>query len=632
MLNKTKALNLHERISLFLKGECTDAYKFLGCHKEKDGFTVRTWAPKAKSVRVLGDFNKWDTNSPKMKNIGSGIWEIKIFGAKIFDNYKFYIECENGEFIYKTDPYAFHTCTPPETAGKIYDVSSFKWTDSEYLKVKKKKNIFKSPVNIYEVHLGSWIRHADGNFYNYKDLAKKLSRYAKDMGYTHIELLPVTEHPYGKSWGYQVTGYYAPTSRFGKPEDFASFVDICHNEGIGVILDWTGAHFPKDAHGLYEFDGSFCYEYSDYLKNEHPHWGTRVFDYAKGEVISFLISDISFWQKVYHIDGFRIDAVASMLYLDYGRQGGSWRANVFGGNYNLEAIEFLKKLNKVAFENDSTALMIAEESTAFPMVTKPGEDGGLGFNFKWNMGWMNDILSYMSADPLYRKGMHNNLTFSMSYAFSENFILPLSHDEVVHGKRSLLQKMPGSYDDKFDNLRAFYAYMMAHPGKKLLFMGGEFAHSSEWDSEKELDYVLLDFPKHQKFKKFVKDLNFFYLNNKAFWQEDTSWSGFEWISCDDKDNSVIAFVRRDSLGNEILVICNFCPVVRKKYRIGVFKEGSYKCVFSSDKSIYGGKGTRPGTYKSKAISMHGKKNSIALTLPAMSVGYYKMQIKENSEE
>ena len=628
MLNSAKGKNLNERISAFTKGECFDAYKFLGCHKARNGFVFRTWAPNAKSVKVLGDFNGWDTDSPEMISLGGGIWEIKISDAKVFDNYKFYIETSDGRYIYKTDPYAFHTCTPPETAGKVYDYSSFNWTDGEYLKEKKKRDILKSPVNIYEVHLGSWIKYSDGNFYNYKDLAKKLSRYAKKMGYTHIELMPIAEHPYGKSWGYQVTGYYAPTSRFGEPKDFAAFVDICHNEGIGVILDWVGAHFPKDEHGLYEYDGSFCYEYSDPLKNEHPHWGTRIFDYGRGEVISFLISDITFWQKVYHIDGFRVDAVASMLYLDYGKQDGSWRANVFGGNYNLEAIDFLKKLNKQAFENDTSAFMIAEESTAFPMVTKPGEDGGLGFNFKWNMGWMNDMLFYMGTDPLFRKGIHNNLTFSMSYAFSENFILPLSHDEVVHGKKSLLEKMPGDYDQRFDNLRAFYAYMMAHPGKKLLFMGGEFAQVSEWDSEKEIDYMLLDYPKHRSFKKFVRDLNLFYLNNKAFWEEDTSWQGFEWISCDDNENSVVSFVRRARSGEEILVVCNFCPVVRKNYRIGVFKEGRYKPIFSSDKLMYGGKGTRIASVKSKNIPMHGQENSIALTLPAMCVTYYKLTNNE----
>ena len=624
MLNSAEGKNLHKRIKAFTKGESSSAYEFLGCHRKKDGFIFRVWAPNAKSVRVVGDFNSWDTSSPKMHYLEDGIWEITISEAKIFDNYKFYIECSDGSFIYKTDPYSFHTCTPPETAGKVYDISGFKWTDGEYLKKKRKKNILKSPVNIYEVHAGSWMKHKDGNFYNYKELAKKLSAYAKKMGYTHIELMPITEHPYGKSWGYQPTGYYAPTSRFGEPKDFAAFVDICHKNDIGVILDWVGAHFPKDAHGLADFDGSACYEYSDPLKNEHPHWGTRIFDYAKGEVISFLVSDISFWQRVYHIDGFRVDAVASMLYLDYGKQDGQWRANIYGGNYNLEAIEFLKKLNLSAFKNDSSVLMIAEESTAFPMVTKPGEDGGLGFNFKWNMGWMNDMLSYMSSDPLFRKGIHNNLTFSLSYAFSENFILPLSHDEVVHGKKSLIDKMPGDYDLKFDNLRAFYAYMMAHPGKKLLFMGGEFAQFSEWNSEKEIDWMLLDYPKHKLFRNFVRDLNKFYLENKAFWEEDTSWKGFEWISCDDNDNSIVSFVRRDTAGNEILVVCNFCPVVRKKYRIGVFKKGSYSCVFSSDKSIYGGKGTRLGRAVSQSIPMHGQENSIALTLPPMSVGYYNI--------
>ncbi len=624
MKNKPKDFDIYKKIDEFLSGNCTDAYTFLGAHKLAKGYVFRTWAPHARSVRVLGDFNDWDTSSKTMKCIKGGIWELEVPEAKKYDNYKFYIESESGEFLYKTDPYSFHTCTRPENAGKLYDTSGYKWTDGEYMKNKAGSNIFSSPMNIYEVHLGSWIKHPDGNYFTYENVARELVEYVKKMGYTHIELMPITEYPFDPSWGYQVTGYYAPTSRYGEPESFAKFIDICHSEGIAVILDWVGAHFPKDAHGLASFDGSYCYEYSDNLKNEHPDWGTRIFDYGRGEVISFLISNVNFWQEVYHIDGFRVDAVASMLYLDYGKQDGQWRPNVFGGNYNLEAIDFLKKLNTAAFQKDPSVLMIAEESTAFPMVTKPPADGGLGFNFKWNMGWMNDMLSYMSTDPLFRKGRQNDITFSLTYAFSENFILPLSHDEVVHGKCSMINKMPGEYDDKFDNLRAFYAYMMSHPGKKLNFMGSEFAQFIEWNHANELDWKLLGFDKHKKMHRYVRELNNFYLENKPMWENDTDWEGFKWISLDDNEQSVISFRRIDKSGDEIIAVCNFCPVKRTNYRIGVPKKGTYKCVFSSDKSIYGGKGTRLMPARSKAEPMHGFENSIALTLPAMSVSYYKL--------
>ena len=617
--------NLFKKIDLFLKGDNDSCYDFLGCHQEGSGYVFRVWAPHAKSVRVVGDFNLWDTSAPKMNYLKGGVWESDITTASVYDNYKFYIETERGEFIYKTDPYAFHTCTRPENAGKVYDVSGFKWNDENYLKSKKGINPAEEPMNIYELHLGSWRRHGDGNFFTYRESAADIVKYVVEMGYTHIELMPVFEHPYDLSWGYQVTGYYAPTSRFGTPGDFAYFIDKCHSAGIGVILDWVGAHFPKDAFALSEFDGGFCYEYDDPLKNEHPDWNTRIFDFGRGEVISFLISNIAFWQRIYHIDGFRADAVASMLYLDYGKRDGQWRANVFGGNYNLEAIDFLKKLNTAAYKIDENVLMIAEESTAFPSVTKPPYDGGLGFTFKWNMGWMNDVLSYMSADPLFRKGQHDKLTFSLTYAFSENFILPISHDEVVHGKCSVISKMPGEYDDKFANLRAFYGYMMAHPGKKLLFMGSEFAQFTEWNPEKELDWSLLQYESHKKMKKFVKNLNRFYLDNKPFWEREGSWEGFKWIACDDSAQSIIAFRRIDKKGDEIIAVCNFCPVKRNKYRIGVPKEGKYKCVFSTDKISYGGAGTRMALLKSKKIPMHGFEQCIEMTLPPLSVLYFKKE-------
>jgi len=627
MAKKSSVLDLHQRIESFSGGTETNAYEYMGAHPHKNGFVFRVWAPHARGVSIVGDFNNWDASAAKMNYVKNGVWEGYVENAKVYDNYKYAVESQSGRVVLKTDPYAFHTCTRPANAGKLYDVSGFKWTDSGYLKARKNINYLEQPVNIYELHLGSWIKHPDGNYFTYRESADEVVKYVKKMGYTHIELMPVSEYPFDPSWGYQVTGYYAPTSRYGTPEDFAYFVDKCHSEGIAVILDWVGAHFPKDEHGLASFDGDFCYEYSDPLKNEHPDWNTRIFDYGRNEVMAFLISNVIFWQNVYHIDGFRVDAVASMLYLDYGKQDGEWRPNKYGGNYNLEAIEFLKRLNSAAFANNPSVMMIAEESTAFPMVTKPTYDGGLGFNFKWNMGWMNDMLQYMSKDPLFRKGMHNNLTFSLTYAFSENFILPLSHDEVVHGKCSMINKMPGEYEEKFDNLRAFYGYMMSHPGKKLNFMGSEFAQFIEWNFTQELDWMLLGYDNHKKMHRFVRELNKFYLENKAFWENDTDWNGFKWISLDDDAQSIISFRRIDKEGNEIVVVCNFCPVTRTDYCIGAPKEGRYKCVFSSDKAIYGGKGTRLGTVRSKPVPMHGYEHSISLTVPAMSVTYYKIEEK-----
>ena len=614
--------NISELMAEFNAGKSTNAYEFMGCHKAEKGFIFRVWAPNARSVHLTGSFNFWNTTATPMYKNDYGIWEVVVENAKVYDEYKYYIEKQNGGYVYKSDPYAVHCSTRPENSSKVYDIEGFKWTDKNYLALKQKKDPLKQPINIYEVHIGSWVKHADGNFLSYSDMADKLVSYVEKMGYTHIELLPVSEYPYDPSWGYQVTGYYAPTSRYGTPKDFMSFIDKFHKAGIGVILDWVGAHFPKDEYGLYEFDGSCLYESSDPVMSEHPDWNTRIFNYARNEVKSFLVSNICYWLNKYHIDGIRVDAVASMLYLDYGRKDGEWHPNVFGGNYNLDAINFLKKMNAAAFEKDPSVLMIAEESTAFPMVTKPAYDGGLGFNFKWNMGWMNDMLRYMSTDPLFRKGKHNDLTFSLTYAFSENFILPISHDEVVHGKCSMIGKMPGLYDDKFDNLRAFYGYMMSHPGKKLLFMGGEFAQFSEWNYAQSLEWFMLDYEKHKKMKKFVKELNHFYLENKPFWENDTDWEGFSWISHDDRDQSVISFVRRDKTGNEIVVVCNFCPVLREKYKIGVPEKGEYKPVFSSDSKKYGGRGTVLKKVKSKDFAMHGYAQSIEIKLPPLSTTYY----------
>ena len=604
-----------------------NVYEHLGSFLSGDKALFRVWAPRAKSVRVVGDFNGWNIDAYYMSPISGGVWEAEITGLKNFETYKYSIEDSAGKITLKSDPYARHFETSPSNASKIYSSKDFIWTDSEWREAVSSGNVYESPVNIYEVHLGSWQRFPDGNSYDYVTAAKKLSAYVKKMGYTHVELMPVTEHPFEGSWGYQVTGYFAPTSRYGTPDDFKKFVDIMHNAGIGVILDWVPAHMPKDEFGLYRFDGTPCYEYSDPRKGEHKEWGTAVFDYGKPQVMSFLISSACFWLKEYHIDGLRVDAVASMLYLDYGRKDGEWIPNAYGGRENLDAVELLRQINRAAFEANPNVLMIAEESTAWPLVTKPAESGGLGFNFKWNMGWMNDMLRYMSLDPLFRKDNHDCLTFSFFYAFSENFILPISHDEVVHGKCSMINKMPGEYDDKFSNLRAFYAYMMGHPGKKLLFMGQEFAQFIEWRYDESLEWFMTDYPQHKNMQNFVKDLNKFYLKNSPLWQIDCSWEGFRWISSDDNAQSIISFLRTDKSGKQLLCVCNFVPVSREGYRIGVPKKGDYKPVFCSDDIKYGGKTENLQTVASEEIPMHGFDNSISISIPAMSVTFYKITRK-----
>ena len=617
--------SLHNILRKFSAGDELRAYAILGCHRAqcdgKNGYIFRVWAPHAQGVSVTGDWNFWNPDDLPMTYMEYGVWEAFSVYAKEGDAYKFCVRRADGSTVYKSDPYGFRTCALPDTSNRVCTLEGFEWNDTAYRRQQAKRHLLDSPMNIYEMHFGSWRRKPDGSCYRYDELADELIPYLLDMGYTHVELMPITEYPYDPSWGYQVTGYYAPTARYGSPQQFMTFVDKCHRAGIGVLLDWVPAHFPKDENGLYEFDGTCCYELSDPMMNEHPDWSTRIFDFGKGEVQSFLISNAVYWLEQYHVDGLRVDAVASMLYLDYGRR--DFRPNKFGGRENLEAIAFLRKLNRAVFSVRRNAITAAEESTAFPMVTKPDYDGGLGFLFKWNMGWMNDMLQYMSLDPLWRKGSHNDLTFSMTYAYSENFILPLSHDEVVHGKGSLINKMPGEYDAKFQNLRAFYGFMMAHPGKKLSFMGNEFAQFIEWRHYEQLEWMLLDYDRHRQMHDWVRDLNHFYLDHSCMWNNDSDWNGFRWISADDNANSVVAFRRIDRRGRELICICNFCPVLREHYRLGLPKPGQYEPVLSSDDLKYGGSGTELLTVTAEREPMHGLQYSGEFTLAPLSAMFYQ---------
>ena len=624
-MNRTPTDNVP--LYLFHQGNNARTYQYLGCHKIDDNgtYVFRTWAPHAESVSVVGDFNNWNELETPMEKINTGgVWECIVNNLKQFGNYKYCISTKK-EHKLKCDPYGFHFETRPGTATKIYDLDScHEWQDGTWMIARKNTSVLHEPVNIYEVNFGSWKQHDDGNFLSYLDLSRELIPYVKDMGYTHIEIMPLNEYPYDGSWGYQATGYFAPTSRYGEPKDFMKFVDDCHQAGIGVILDWVPAHFPKDAHGLYEYDGTPCYEYSDPRKGEHLQWGTRVFDYGKKEVQSFLCSSAMFWFDMYHIDGLRVDAVASMLYLDYGREDGQWVRNKNGGNQNLEAVEFLRKLNSLVFQEHADVMMIAEESTSWPLVSKPVCDGGLGFNFKWNMGWMNDILKYFSLDGLSRKYNQNHITFSFFYCFSENFVLPISHDEVVHGKCSLINKMPGEYNEKFAGVRSFMGYTMAHPGKKLMFMGQEFGQFIEWNYEQGLDWLLLKYEKHIQLKTFFKFINELYKNTPALWQNDYDWKGFSWISNDDINNSVIAFRRMDDDDREIIAVCNFTKVLRENYCIGVPRSGTYQVIMNSDAIEFGGEG-KGSTGKISSISkpLHTLPYSISLELPGNSVIYLK---------
>ncbi|MCI8360648.1 MAG: 1,4-alpha-glucan branching protein GlgB [Clostridiales bacterium] len=619
---------------LFHEGKNYRSYDYMGAHFCKregmDGVVFRVWAPNAQRVSVVGDFNEWNTAADPMTRItDGGVWEGFVPGLAVYNLYKYCVTTPDGEERMKSDPFAFHTETPPGNASKIYELGGYEWQDGAWQAEKQNRPIYDAPVNIYEVHAGSWRQYADGSRFDYVKLAEELADYVKEMGYTHVELMPITEYPYDGSWGYQVSGYFAPTSRYGTPHDFMKFVDIMHQQGVGVILDWVPAHFPKDGYGLYHFDGGPCYEYADPRKGEHKEWGTVVFDYGRAEVISFLASSALFWLEYYHVDGLRVDAVASMLYLDYNRRDGEWLPNIYGGKENLEAIDFLRQVNEAVFKEFPAALMIAEESTAWPMVSKPTYMGGLGFNFKWNMGWMNDMMRYMSLDPIHRKFNHDSLTLSFFYAVSENYIRPISHDEVVHGKCSLINKMPGDYEQKFAGLRAFFAYMMAHPGKKLMFMGQEFAQFIEWNYEQELDWLLLSFDRHRQMQDMVKRLNRFYLDTPAFWEVDYSWEGFSWIANDDNEQSVIAFRRMDQKGNEIVAVCNFVPVERESYRIGSPIAGSYEVVFNTDDTAFGGQGRGDkGKISTEDEPMHGFEQSIVLHLPPLSVLYLKGTAKK----
>lgn len=605
---------MDKELQRYCGGTYDRAYDYFGAHPTKDGWLFRVWAPNARKVALAGDFNAWQGEAMTCRD---GVWSLEIPGARQYDAYKYIITGQSGKSVWKTDPYAFHTQTRPETSGKLYDLGGYEWHDAAWRQHKAQHPPVEGMLNIYELHIGSWRRYPDGAPYSYRKLAEELPGYLKDMGYNFVELLPVTEYPLDDSWGYQCTGYFAPTSRYGTPHDFMYLVDSLHSAGIGVILDWVPAHFCKDSHGLMEFDGTCLYEYADPLKWEQAGWGTRVFDFGKNEVRSFLFSGAAFWLRNYHIDGLRVDAVASMLYLDYGR-GDAWRPNKDGGRENLEAISFLQDLNHTVFAIDPTVLMVAEESTAFPGVTLPPDVGGLGFNLKWNMGWMNDVCHYLKMDPYFRRDHHRDITFSMVYAFSENFVLPVSHDEVVHMKGSLRGKMPGDDTMQLAGVRSFYTYMLCHPGKVLTFMGTELGQWHEWDFASGLDWYLLENDDTRKTHECIRALNRFYRDHPVLWEDDRSWDGFQWLVPDDNQNNIIVFLRRAKDGRELIVIVNFAPVERTGYRFGVPPRKEYTEVFNTDAAEWGGSdAVNAFPIAVEPIPSHGKEQSVALRIPPL---------------
>lgn len=632
--NKTKAYEIGELDHyLFGQGTHYEIYKKLGAHivndGEKQGVYFAVWAPHAEKVSVVGEFNDWDADKNPMKREEPlGIYTCFVPDVQEGALYKYCIQTYKGDHIYKADPFANYAELRPGNASKVTDISALRWTDSKWMERRLTWDHHKEPMSIYEAHIGSWKRHPgreDDGFYTYREFAKAATEYIKEMGYTHIELMGIAEYPFDGSWGYQVTGYYAPTSRYGTPEDFAYMIDYFHKNKIGVILDWVPAHFPKDAHGLADFDGTPTFEYADPRKGEHPDWGTKVFDYGKSEVQNFLIANALFWIEHYHVDGLRVDAVASMLYLDYGKEKGQWVPNKYGSNENLEAIEFFKHLNSVVLGRNPGVVMIAEESTAWPKVTAPAEYDGLGFSLKWNMGWMHDFTEYMKLDPYFRKGCHNQMTFAMSYAYSEKYVLVLSHDEVVHLKCSMLNKMPGLGFDKFANLKVGYAFMMGHVGKKLLFMGQDFAQLQEWSEARELDWFLLAEDWHRQLQEFTKDLLHLYKKNKAMYELDCSPEGFEWVNADDAERSIYSFIRHSKDGKKnLLFVCNFTPMERTEYRVGVPRRKQYKLILDSDEKKYGGEGkVRPEIYKSVKKECDGRPFSFAYDLPPYGVAVFE---------
>lgn len=615
-------------LRLFSDGDAVRAYDFLGAHfinlDGRNGVIFRVWAPNAITVSLVGDFNNWNQKANYMYKIGGGVWELFIENLNEFAVYKFCIETVDHTNILKSDPFAFHCQTRPENASMVFNTNQYVWHDSYWMENRQNTSSPDKPMNIYEIHAGSWKKYPDGNYFNYQKMADELIPYLKEMNYTHVQLMPLMEYPYDPSWGYQTTGYFAATSRYGTPCDLMALIDRCHMEGIGVIMEIVPSNFPKDDYGLYKFDGTCLYEDNNPKKGQRDSWGTCLFNFQRYEVISFLISAVMFWFDKYHIDGMRIGAVSSMLYLDYGKKDGEWVPNRFGGNENLEAIDFIKRLNKAVHMYHPSALTFAEENTSWPKLTLPIEEGGLGFDYKWNMGWMNDTLHYMSLDPLWRPFNHDNLTFSFFYAFSERFILPISHDEVAHGKGSLISKMPGDYDSKFAGVRTFITYMYAHPGKKLLFMGCEIGQFDEWDSDSGIQWDLLKFEKHNALYTFFKAINKFYIEHKPLYELDNTPKGFEWIHRNDYTQSVIAFRRTDSDGNEIIAVCNFQPTVHENYMIGVPRFGEYEEIFNSDLTEFGGTGvSNTGTLTTVPMKIHGYKQGLSLTLPPLGVIYLK---------